>query len=77
MPNYLILHYSPVTIFLQLVAVTEFADGELFQILEDDKTLPLSKVFFCVSASFYALNIIFALSFKITQLVRKIIRAHY
>lgn len=28
----------------QIVAVTEFADGELYQIIEDDKKLPLSTV---------------------------------
>jgi len=28
----------------QIVVVTEFAEGELFQIIEDDKQLPLEQV---------------------------------
>ena len=37
----------------QIVVVTEFAEGELFQILEDDKTLPIKTVrmSFCLITS--------------------------
>ena len=31
------------TLLLQIVVVTEFAEGELYQILEDDRTLPLEQ----------------------------------
>ena len=38
-------HCAPSSFFsIQVCMVTEFADGDLFQILEDDKTLPESQV---------------------------------
>lgn len=33
---------------LKVVAVTEYCNGELFQILEDDRKLPLPQVGACI-----------------------------
>lgn len=39
------------TFFLQVVVVTDYAEGELFQILEDDGKLPEDQVCFLAQTS--------------------------
>lgn len=41
---------------IQVVAVTDYAEGELFQILEDDHQLPEDQVFLFIKMGFENFN---------------------